>query len=63
MQFGIFDKDIWHLYLDVRILLGLVKKHLDKNSVRRVRIIKSLESMYKCLCRKSEAMHINQEIV
>ena len=41
MQFGIFDKYIWHLYLDVRILLGLVK-HLDKKSVRRIRIIKSL---------------------
>ena len=41
MKFGIFDKDVWHLYLDARILLGLVK-HLDKKTVRRVRIIKSL---------------------
>ncbi len=41
MKFGIFDKGMWHLYLDVRILLGLVK-HLDKKSVRRIRIIKSL---------------------
>jgi len=41
MKFGIFDKDVWHLYLDARILLGLVK-HLNKKSVRRIRIIKSL---------------------
>ena len=41
MKFGIFDNDLWHLYLDARILLGLVK-HLDKKSVRRIRIIKSL---------------------
>ena len=41
MKFGIFDNDVWHLYLDARILLGLVK-HLDKKSVRRIRIIKSL---------------------
>ena len=41
MKFGIFDKDIWHLYLDVRILRGLVK-HLDKKSVRRIRIIQAL---------------------
>ena len=41
MRFGIFDRDIWLLYLDVRILLGLVK-HLDEKSVRRVRIINVL---------------------
>ena len=41
MKFGIFDKEIWHLYLDVRILRGLVK-HLDKKSVRRIRIIQAL---------------------
>ncbi len=41
MKFGIFDKEIWHLYLDVRILRGLIK-HLDKKSVRRIRIIQAL---------------------
>ena len=43
IQYGLFDKEIWHLYLDTRILLGLVK-HLDKKSVRRARIIKSLNN-------------------
>ena len=41
MQFGLFDKDLWHLYLDVRILLGLVN-HLDEKSVRKARILKVL---------------------
>ena len=34
-----FLEDIWHLHLDVRILLGLVEK-LEDNSTQRLRIIK-----------------------
>ena len=43
MQIGIFDKELWHLYLDVRILLGLVKR-LDEKSVRRSRAILALNN-------------------
>ena len=34
-------EDIWHLYLDVRILLGLIEK-LEDDSTQRLRIINSL---------------------
>ena len=43
MQVVIFDKELWHLYLDVRILLGLVKR-LDEKSVRRSRAILALNN-------------------
>ena len=43
MRFGIFDVDLWHLYLDARILLGLIK-HLDEDSVRRSRVILALNN-------------------
>ena len=43
MRFGLFDEELWHLYLDVRILLGLAKR-LDEKTVRRVRIIRSLNN-------------------
>ena len=43
MKVGIFDEELWHLYLDVRILIGLIK-HLDKKSVQRSRIIRSLNN-------------------
>ncbi len=41
IDIGIFREDIWHLYLDVRILLGLLEK-LEKDSTQRLRIINSL---------------------
>ena len=41
IKFGKFDKDLWHLYLDVRILLGLIKR-LDEKSIRRSRAIRTL---------------------
>ena len=43
IRFGIFDVELWHLYLDARILIGLMK-HLDKDSVRRSRIILALNN-------------------
>ena len=43
IRFGIFDVDLWHLYLDARILLGFIK-HLDEDSVRRARIILALNN-------------------
>ena len=43
MRFGLFDEELWHLYLDVRILLGLVKR-LDEKTVHRVRIIRALNN-------------------
>ena len=43
MKVGIFDEELWHLYLDVRILIGLIK-HLDKKSIQRSRIIRSLNN-------------------
>ena len=43
MQIGIFDQEMWHLYLDVRALLGLAKR-LDEKSVRRFRIIRALNN-------------------
>ena len=43
MRMGIFDEMLWHLYLDVRILLGLVMR-LDEKSVHRVRIIRALNN-------------------
>ena len=43
IRFGIYDDDIWKLYLDARILIGLVKK-LDENSVRRHRAILALNN-------------------
>ena len=41
IDIGIFREDIWHLHLDVRILLGLVEK-LEDNSTQRLRIIRTL---------------------
>ena len=43
MKFGIFDKEVWNLYLDARILIGLMKK-IDEKSVRRSRIILALNN-------------------
>ena len=43
MKFGIFDIKLWHLYLDVRILSGLIKR-LDENSIRRARAIQALNN-------------------
>jgi len=41
IDIGVFRKDIWDLYLDARILLGFIKR-LDKKSLRRARIIDSM---------------------
>ena len=41
LMFGKFDRNLWHLYLDVRILRGMIK-HLDKNSIQRARAIRAL---------------------
>ncbi len=41
LNYGIFDEHVWHLYLDARILLGIIK-HLEENSVRRLRAILAL---------------------
>jgi len=43
IRIGLFDEELWHLYLDVRILLGLAKR-LDEKTVRRVRIIRALNN-------------------
>ena len=43
MRIGLFDEELWHLYLDVRILLGLAKR-LDEKSIRRARIIRALNN-------------------
>ena len=43
IRFGIFDVELWHLYLDARILIGLMKR-LDEDSVRRSRIILALNN-------------------
>ena len=43
LRFGIFNEAMWHLYLDVRILRGLVKR-LDESSVRRARVIRALNN-------------------
>ncbi|MCP4143702.1 MAG: alpha-mannosidase [bacterium] len=39
----VFDEEAWHLHLDIRTLLGLVKR-LPAESVQRSRIIKSLNN-------------------
>tara|TARA_Y100001934_G_C12383471_1_gene794075 strand:+ start:1484 stop:4546 length:3063 start_codon:yes stop_codon:yes gene_type:complete len=49
MRFGIFDVELWHLYLDARILLGFVKR-LDQDSVRRSRIILALNNCINAFC-------------
>ena len=41
LAFGKFDRNLWHLYLDVRILRGMIK-HLDENSIQRARAIRAL---------------------
>ena len=43
MRLGIFDVELWNLYLDARVLMGLLK-HLDKDSVQRERIILALNN-------------------
>ena len=43
IRFGIFDTELWHLYLDARILIGLMKR-LDGDSVRKSRIILTLNN-------------------
>ena len=42
MVIGIFRKDIWDLYLDARILYGLIER-LDEKSIRRARIINTMD--------------------
>ncbi len=49
MRFGIFDEDLWHLYLDARILLGFIKR-LDEGSVRRSRAILALNNCINTFC-------------
>jgi len=49
IKFGIFDEDLWHLYLDARILLGFVKR-LDEDSVRRSRTILALNDCINAFC-------------
>ena len=43
IRFGIFDAELWHLYLDARILIGLMKR-IDEDSVRKSRIILALNN-------------------
>ena len=43
IDIGVFRKDIWDLCLDARILIGLIKR-LDKKSVRRARIIDTMNN-------------------
>lgn len=40
IRLGVFDTELWHLTLDLRVLLGLVKS-LPEKSVRRARIIRA----------------------
>ena len=49
LKFGIFDSDLWHLYLDARILFGLIKR-LDEGSVRRSRAILALNNCINAFC-------------
>ena len=49
LKFGIFDSDLWHLYLDARILFGLIKR-LDEESVRRSRAILALNNCINAFC-------------
>ena len=42
IDIGVFRKDIWDLYLDARILYGLIER-LDENSIRRARIINTMD--------------------
>ena len=48
-RIGIFDVDLWYLYLDVRILWGLVKR-LDGTSIRRSRAIWALNDCINQFC-------------
>ena len=41
IDIGVFREDIWALYLDARILYGLIER-LDKKSIRRARIINTM---------------------
>jgi len=41
MRLCLFDEELWHLWLDIEILKGLVKR-LPENSVRRARIIRNV---------------------
>ena len=41
MQLGVFDEALWHLSLDLRILLGFLK-HLPETSLRRARLLRVL---------------------
>jgi alpha-mannosidase len=43
MKLVVFDQQAWHLYLDIRTLLGLVHR-LSKESVQRSRVIKALNN-------------------
>ncbi len=40
IRLGLFDTNMWHLTLDLRVLLGLIKS-LPEKSVRRARIIRT----------------------
>ena len=43
INFGLFNEDLWHLYLDSRILLGLLER-IDNESVRYARIISAFNN-------------------
>jgi len=57
IRIGIFQEEIWQLYLDVRILLGLVKR-VDEKSVRRVRIIRALNNAINAF--GDDSQHTNE---
>jgi len=41
MEYAIFDEELWHLWLDIKVLNGLVES-LPEKSVRRSRIIRNI---------------------
>ena len=43
IRYGVFNTSLWSLYLDVRILIGILKR-IDKKSVRYSRILVSLNN-------------------
>jgi len=62
IRLGIFDTDLWHLTLDLRVLLGLVKS-LPEKSVRRARIIRTAIEGLNSFARSGENPRLFREVL
>lgn len=62
MNLALFDSDLWHLWLDIKILIGLIKT-LSEDSVKRARIIKCLNDTIDVFADTRDNLDKSKEIL